>query len=244
MRNALIVIHSEDVRIELEKMLKKNCQVIACSDSLIALDILKTSKPDVFVLDLELPVLDGLGLLTAAGSDVPKCTIALTSSPSNYVVQTAIELGAAFVALKPCSIQSITQHINRLCQNQSLLESQRYDPQAITAKYLIELGIPQELDGFNQLKTGIPLFAQDPSQKMLTELFPKIAELTGYNSPSQIERSIRSAIRAGLRRGNRKVWLKHYPLQPDGTFKAPTAKQFIACLAERLLENWPKKRPA
>lgn len=244
MRKALIVIYSNEVRIELEKLLKRDYTVIACSDSLAALDVLQTCEPDVLVLDLELPVLDGLSLLSTAGSNIPKCTIALTTSPSNYVVHSAIELGAAFVALKPFSIQSIAQHIYRLCHNQSLVESRRYDPQAIVSRYLIELGIPQELDGFKQLKAGIPLFAQDPSQKMLTELFPKIAELTGYNSPSQIERSIRSAIQAGFRRGNRKTWLKYYPLQPDGMFKAPTAKQFIACLAEKLLENWPQRRPA
>lgn len=238
MKQALLVIPSEDMLIQLEELLQNNYQTVSCRDSFTALDILENSKPDILVLDLELPGLDGLSLLEQAGNNVPESVIALSTSPSSFIFQLAHDLGVSHVLLKPCSIRGILTSFNHLVEEKSSKKRNKTDPQSTASRYLIELNIPPNLDGFKQLKAGIPLYAQDSTQRITKELYPKIAALFGCSNPDQVERSIRSAIHYGWSRRDPKKWAKYFPPDADGNMKCPTTKEFIACLAEKLLENW------
>ena len=244
MKQVLLVIPSEDLRIGLEELLQRKFHVTSCTNGVTALQILKTQHTDILVLDLELADLDGLCFLAAAGCDLPKHVLALSTVSTNYIHQTAHDLGVDLLLLKPCSIRSILQHVHGLSRMEYSKTEIEHDPQTITSRYLTELGIPQNLAGFKQLKVGIPLYAQDSDQKETKELFPNISKLIGQYTPTQIERSIRVAIQAGTKRGDPKVWRKYFPVDDNGTIKPPTSKQFIACLAEKLLEEWYYKRPA
>lgn len=238
MKQALIVIPSEDMRVSLEEALQESYKTTSCADSFTALDILDNSKPDILVLDLELPGIDGLSILEHLGDNIPTVTVVMGTSLSSYVYQYVHDLGISNVVLKPCSIRAIMTRVNRLVVQSASKKRNKTDPQATASRYLIELNIPPNLDGFKQLKAGIPLYAQDSTQRITKELYPKIAALFGCSNPNQVERSIRSAIHYGWARRDPKVWAKYFPPDANGNIKCPTTKEFIACLAEKLLETW------
>jgi hypothetical protein len=101
-------------------------------------------------------------------------------------------------------------------------------PPAVAAAHLQHLGISRKHDGFIQLRMGIPLFAQDPAQRLEKELYAAISTLLGNNTPKQIERTIRSCLKVAWQQRNEAIWQSYFP---DCT-KCPSNKAFIARLAE------------
>ncbi len=66
MRKLLIADCSEDYRTALANALTDHYHVLCCRTGTEALDILRRENPDILVLDLMLPELDGLTLLERA----------------------------------------------------------------------------------------------------------------------------------------------------------------------------------
>jgi len=66
-----------------------------------ALDLFRLLKPDVSLIDLRMPVLDGLDLIQAIRSDFPSAhLVVLTASFADVAIKKALRLGAAAVLLK------------------------------------------------------------------------------------------------------------------------------------------------
>ena len=95
---------------------------------------------------------------------------------------------------------------------------------------LHQLNIPVYLSGYRCLCVAIPVFARDISQSMCNELYPAVAKALGYVDWRAVEFAIRRVIQAAWEQGNPEVWEEYFP----GQKKAPTNKQFIATLAQRI----------
>ena len=95
---------------------------------------------------------------------------------------------------------------------------------------LRRLNIPVHLSGYRQLCVAIPKFSQDISQSMCCELYPAVAKELGYMDWRAVEFAIRRTILAAWERRDPDVWEEYFP----GAAKAPTNKQFIATLAQRI----------
>ena len=156
---------------------------------------------------------------------------------NNYNTLQAVQnAGADFVVMLPCTVQSIVSHVREIARMASM-GKQAATPQQIVEEHLRRLGLPPHLAGFAQLRTGIPLFAQDENQQLEKELYPAIAELCGNRSVDQVERSIRQTIKEAWKNGDKKVWAEYFP----GRTTAPTNKVFIAVLAQRLRQSDPDR---
>lgn len=95
---------------------------------------------------------------------------------------------------------------------------------------LRQLNVPIYLSGYRCLCMAIPIFAQDISQTMCSELYPAVAKKLGYVDWRAVEFAIRRAILAAWDHRDPDVWEEDFP----GCVKAPTNKQFIATLAQRI----------
>lgn len=100
---------------------------------------------------------------------------------------------------------------------------------------LRKLNIPMHLAGYRYLCVAIPLFAQDISQSICNELYPTVAKAMGYKDWRTVEFSIRRVIRAAWKYREVDIWNEYFP----GITKAPTNKQFIASLAQRVKQTPP-----
>ena len=103
-----------------------------------------------------------------------------------------------------------------------------------TMVHLHVLSFLTHLDGYRQLRAGIPIFAANPTLRLSKELYPAIAKQLDIPDARSVEHSIRKAIEAAWHRRNPVVWAKYFPPGPDGNIHCPTNKTFISRLAEML----------
>lgn len=96
--------------------------------------------------------------------------------------------------------------------------------------HLRKLNVPVYLSGYRCLCVAIAVFEQDISQSMCNELYPAVAEELGYMDWRAVEFAIRRTILAAWEHRDEAVWNEYFP----GMTKAPTNKQFIATLAQRM----------
>ncbi len=225
MATILIVEPDESFRMELCRAFAKHFRVLACGGSPSAMELL-ADKPEVLVLSLFLPGMDGLTFLEEAGPLLPSLILCTTVQSSDYVLQAAQELGVGYVMLKPCPVRAV---VNRVLDMQKKRGSPApANPRAVVKHHLDKLGYPPHRDGTRQLLTGVPLFAQDTSQLLGKELYPAIASLWGCRAAS-IEYSIRSASEDAWTFGA-EAWREYFPHHTH----CPTNKEILVCLAEFL----------
>ena len=87
-------------------------EVVTTTSGQEALDIVRSSKPEIMVLDIVMPGIDGFEVLKEIRtfSDLP--IIAFSASPENY--QNALNLGANDFMSKPFNADEMTRRINKL----------------------------------------------------------------------------------------------------------------------------------
>lgn len=81
-----------------------DCQVAVAPDPLIATDRIKRSRPDVIVLDLDMPRMDGLTFLRkqmAEPRPIPVVVCSSLAAPGTEAALSALEEGAVSVVAKP-----------------------------------------------------------------------------------------------------------------------------------------------
>lgn len=210
-------------------------EITCCQCGHDALRLLQELRPRALIIDLSLPYMDGLQVLRKSAYR-PPVVIALTSLATDYVLQMAKDAGAHFVLLLPCTVRSVVYHLEELCRRTTQLRDS-VDPQRLTETLLQSLGIPVHQAGYQQLRVGIPLFAQDESQHLNKELYTAIATICGNDNQEQIERSIRECIHKAWKHRDEAAWRAYFP----DAVKAPSNKVFIAVLAQRLRQSMPDK---
>ena len=124
-KNILVVDNDENIRSALEYRLEKEgYSVLLSGDGLDALRWVKSEHPDLIILDLCLPRLDGLGFLERLRSDadtqdIP--VIVLTSLNSEENRARSFELGVAAFISKPFSLRKLVADVERIigCEEKS-----------------------------------------------------------------------------------------------------------------------------
>lgn len=219
METILLVVESEDLQKSLPEVLKNRFEIICCNSTRLR-DELMGRNPCALVLDLFLPGTDGFAVLSDIRDCLPSVILMLTPLISPYIAQTAASLGVGFLVRIPCPVSAVAGHLIGMLQK----FNDRSRP--IFQTHLQRLGIPAKLNGYQQLCIALPLFAQDPNQSLLKELYPTIGHLFGC-SPQAVEHAIRTAIRAAWSKRDPDVWAEYFP----GLETCPTNKEFIAALS-------------
>ena len=85
-----------------------------------ALDLIGHNPPDILLLDIIMPYLDGLAVLEQVNrmSKKPK-VIMLTAFGQEDITRKAVELGAAYYILKPFNMEVLVERIRLLSNNAS-----------------------------------------------------------------------------------------------------------------------------
>ena len=98
---------------------------------------------------------------------------------------------------------------------------------------LHRLRTPVHLSGYQCLCIAIPMFTQNISQLLCGELYPAVAKELGYMDWRAVEFAIRRTILWAWEHRDPQIWEEYFP----GITKAPSNKQFIATLAQRIKNN-------
>ena len=233
-RKLLIAEESEELRGALADLFRGSCQVRCCADGSTAQRELLEFRPDVLVLDLMLPGYDGISLLQwSAEHGIRPMVLAITRFCSDYVAESAQRLGVGYLMLKPCSLSALAARVSDLNQRIRIAPELSADEGSRVSSLLLTLGIPPKLRGFAYLKEAVALYREDPLQSVTKLLYPEVAKRCGC-APMHVERSIRSAIEAGWKRRDDRVWRLYFQPDREGRIPRPSNGDFISRLADSL----------
>ena len=108
----LIAVKSGNMADDLLAALSKY-EIHICATGADALAMLETLRPEILLLDLSLPVIDGLTLLRSIHYR-PKYILALTNVATPVVLQAAADAGVQDMIFLPCTVRHIIKHLNAL----------------------------------------------------------------------------------------------------------------------------------
>lgn len=242
MQKVLIAEENEEFLRALEERMQGLYQISSCRDGNEALELLRAFRPDVMVLDLMLPGLDGISLLQrAAAIGVRPVVLAMTRYISDYILGSLNALGVGYLMMKPCDVHATVCRVADLSQRINSPVFFHPDPRTLVSNLLVSLGVPTKLQGYAYLREAVLLMAHKPGQSMTKELYPAVGKCCGA-SAIQVERSIRSAIHAAWVRGDEQLWKLYFCCCPGGPAEKPTNAAFISRLAD-VVRREPQQSP-
>ncbi|WP_163537729.1 sporulation transcription factor Spo0A [Gracilibacillus sp. YIM 98692] len=213
------------------------------------LDLIEDVNPDVVVLDIIMPHIDGLAVLSKIkkqSSTKHINVIMLTAFGQEEVTKKAVNLGASYFILKPFDLEHLAEQVRQvqgaqisLQQNSSAAQvspNKKFDLEANITHIIHEIGVPAHIKGYMYLREAITMVYNDIEllgsiTKVL--LYPDIA--TKYNTTaSRVERAIRHAIEVAWSRGNMDSISSLFGYTVSVSKAKPTNSEFIAMVADRL----------
>ena len=225
MKSILIVEPSDVVRGELEAALQKDYRICACASGEEAEDLFMCCQPEGLLINLRLPGMDGLYFLEQHEQYLPSVIITLAASYSPPLEQRLVDLGVTHMLVTCCPLRIVAHHMRHFLEHADT-PFPATKQQTVSAHLRI-LGVPH-LGGFDDLRIGTPIFAQDPSMSMTKEFYPAVATLRGRENWQQVEKAIRAAKEAAYENRNDTVWKQYF----SDTSHCPKNRDFIARLAE------------
>lgn len=214
------------------------------------LEMLEEVNPDVLVLDIIMPHLDGLAVLErmreSKNGPMPN-VIMLTAFGQEDVTKKAVELGASYFILKPFDMEMLGNHIRAVNGKTSLTRkggtsgfrsSSDQKPKNLDASItsiIHEIGVPAHIKGYLYLREAISMVYNDIELlgSITKVLYPDIAKK--YNTTaSRVERAIRHAIEVAWSRGNIDSISSLFGYTVSMSKAKPTNSEFIAMVADKL----------
>jgi two-component system, response regulator, stage 0 sporulation protein A len=222
-----------------------------------AVELVKSKRPHVVILDIIMPVLDGLGALERM-IDLPETTpkvIMLTAFGQEIVTRRAMELGVSYFILKPFDLPVLVERIRQVMNdepviapvaatlayaqgpatNSSYRKLSKHDVDAAITQVIHEIGVPAHIKGYHYLREAIGIVFQDVEilGSITKTLYPRIAERF-KTTPSRVERAIRHSIEVAWGRGNMDAIRNVFGYTVSASKTKPTNSEFIAMIADKL----------
>lgn len=245
MYKLLIAEGNGEFRQILAQSLSREFTVRSCADGEAAEQLLLQFRPDLLVLDLMLPGIDGITLLHRMRQANICPTVLATLAYQSPFIHCALEkYGVAYAVMKPCDAGALACQVRFLADTLTEEVPLPTPPQASSlSAILLHLGLKPKLDGYQQLLIATPCYLKDPQQSLTKELYPFVAEQVSKTALA-VERSMRHAVQSAWGRADMSVWRQYFPAAPDGTVPKPTVGSFIASIAAFLEQQQTHQKRA
>jgi two-component system response regulator (stage 0 sporulation protein A) len=268
MQNRIRVLIADDnkefcdiVRRYLEK--QDDMEVIGIAgDGIEALEMIINIQPEVVILDIIMPHIDGLGVLERLNNsnlENKSKIIILSAVGQDKITQRAIALGADYYFVKPFDMEIFVKRIRELAMGITTdidvpVSAVNQSAQALAVAPIVktgynnnssleaditniihEIGVPAHIKGYHYLREAILMVVKDMDLLggITKELYPMIAEKFN-TTPSRVERAIRHAIEVAWNRGRVETINKIFGYTIHDEKGKPTNGEFIAMIADRM----------
>lgn len=232
-KKILIAESSVEFSESLCKMMAGKYILRMCHSGLMVQQLLAEFCPDVLVMDLALPGLDGISLLKQISNLPMRPQILLTTCFLSPYVEAAIAgRGVDMVVLKPCKVELLVERIQDLMDEEEPRLMTRLQPRITVSSMLIELNLPPKRRGFVYLERAIKLYLEHPAQALTKNIYPEVAR-AHFSNADAVERAIRQLIHESWEKRDDRVWRLYFSVGREGIIPRPTNAEFISRLAER-----------
>lgn len=244
---------------------KKEISLIGtASDGWECLEQIAKYSPDIIVLDMVMPRLDGLGVLEQLKNkeNSPKVII-LSAFSNDSMIHRAITKGASDYLLKPYDLEGlytrimdvladypdvnhteglVLGHHSAVVKDELQKNGKRPgkgNPEVDVTTLLHDMGIPAHVKGYQYLRDAILMALEDTQllSAITKVLYPTIAEKY-ETTASRVERAIRHAIELGWQHGNVDLMTDYFGYSIRQTKGKPTNSEFIAMVSDRMRLNY------
>lgn len=238
--------------------------VAAAFNGAEVLEAVAIHQPDVLILDIIMPHLDGIGVLEHLRHMelrvYPK-VIMLTAYGQENITQRVLQMGADYYVLKPFSLDVLATRIRQLAGTVSMsiggggalkhtmgpgTGPQLPEPEpfvipaganldAAVTTIIAEIGIPAHIKGYRYLREAILMVVH--RVELLGGITKELYPTIAQNygtTPSRVERAIRHAIEVAWSRGNMDVIHRMFGHSVHRERGKPTNSEFIAMVADKL----------
>ena len=221
------------------------------------LKLIEEKKPDLVILDMIMPILDGLGVLERLNTmnlDPMPHIIVSSAVGHDKITKRALSLGADYYVIKPFNMDVLVERIrdiinNSIC-NTNIKETLTYrdKPQINMNKsqpidiiiqitdIINKIGVPAHLKGYIFLREAINMLVNNIEllSSITKELYPSIGRKFN-TTPSRVERAMRHAIDVAWSRGQIEAINKIFGYTIRNEKGKPTNSEFIAMIADKLI---------
>lgn len=239
---------------------ESDIEVIASADNgEDALRIIKERQPDVVLLDIIMPKLDGIGVIEKCREEMEyeqlPVFIVLTSIGTEKLIECINHMDIDYCMMRPfkqevlihrikqvAKIKGLDQKIRQKEKLQSVeIRKQRtvldyeFNMKQDVTKIIRDLGIPAHIKGYQYIREGIIMAIEDINMmNYITKLlYPTIAKKYKTTS-SSVERAIRHAIEVAWSRGKVELLEEMFGYTISAGKGKPTNSEFIALIADKL----------
>jgi two-component system, response regulator, stage 0 sporulation protein A len=226
-------------------------EVLTSFNGTETLEAIQKYEPDVVVLDIIMPHLDGIGVLEKLNvSNVTKRPriIMLTAFGHESMTHRAVELGADYYILKPFDLDILVTRIKQSLEGTSSqgsafsgntnIQTRKLDVEV--TNIIHQMGVPAHVKGYQYLRDAILAVINEVNLlgAVTKELYPMIADKYA-TTPSRVERAIRHAIELAWDRGNIEMMNRFFGYTINIERGKPTNSEFIAMVADKLRISKP-----
>lgn len=224
------------------------------------IDIIKEKKPDVVLMDIIMPKLDGLAVLDRVNHEPEMkkpAFIVISAVGQEKTTEDAFELGADYYILKPFDRDTVLKRIKRarvkrpgvpvkIKAAETNVNEKEYlerNLETDVTNIIHEVGVPAHIKGYQYLRDAIIMSVTD--MEMLNSitkiLYPTIAK-QHQTTPSRVERAIRHAIEVAWSRGKMDTIEELFGYTVSGGKGKPTNSEFIALIADKIRLEYKNRR--
>lgn len=221
--------------------------IYAPKDGLRVLDKVKSDQPDIVLMDLFMPRLDGIGVLHSAqrtmGESKPLFVI-MSTFTSPTLEREVMSSGAAYFVIRPFNSRELAQRMIQLTGFTGHAQVSTQSSQTNAAapsleiqvtEILHQIGVPAHIKGYHYLRDSIIMAIQTPDiiNAVTKQLYPSVAKHYDTTS-SRVERAIRHAIEVAWDRGDVDILNSYFGYTIHNTRGKPTNSEFIAMISDKL----------
>ena len=248
-RTVLLADANEEFRALVRKIIDETEEftvVGSVGDGAEALRLARQEAPDLLLMDVLLPGLDGFGVLKQLRElEKPPKVILISAFCSDSVVSEAVELGANYFMFKPVEENALLDRMRALFGRDLPEERHPVELKNLVTSVIHEIGVPAHIKGYQYLREAIMIAVDDMDviNAVTKVLYPEVAKRFA-TTPSRVERAIRHAIEVAWDRGDLETLQKYFGYTVSNAKGKPTNSEFIAMIADRLVLEQRKDRRA
>lgn len=211
--------------------------------------IIRERQPDVVLLDLIMPKMDGLTVMEQMNCSQPAekrpYFIVVTAVGQERITEDAFNKGANYYIMKPFNNDTLLDRIKSVRRSARQMERREEEKPLSSTRseslenrvtnMLHEIGIPAHIKGYHYLRDAIIMAVDDMDvlNAITKILYPTVAKKYQTTS-SRVERAIRHAIEVAWSRGKLDTLDDLFGYTVSTGKGKPTNSEFIALIADTI----------
>lgn len=222
-----------------------------------AYTMIKEKQPDVMLLDLIMPKMDGLTVMELVNQDKEirkhPSFIVVTAVGQERITEDAFKKGANYYILKPFNNEIVLNRIKEVGRQphrdmritadsgQNVYAQPEINLEARVTDMIHEIGIPAHIKGYHYLRDAIIMAIEDMDvlNAITKVLYPTVAKMH-QTTASRVERAIRHAIEVAWSRGKMDTIDELFGYTVSTGKGKPTNSEFIALIADKIRLEYKK----